>query len=187
MVPPEFRNSNKMNAVKYRYAEDSLGCIVDVETVDRECRGEYRCISCGEELVSVIGDKRRRHYRHKNISASCSEETYLHQIGKRLFYDTYRSCLDGNRDFHIVLAHPRVCDFCANAGPCCMPPVQRASSLTNYFTQVYLERADGNFVPDVLLLADSGKKAYIEIAVRHCVEREKRSSGVRLIEIRIEG
>jgi len=162
------------------------GFVVDIEGADRERRGEYRCLSCGEALISVIGDKRRRHFRHKIISPACSVETYLHEIGKQLFYDTYKSCLDGDGDFQIELLCPRVCDYCARKGPCDMSPRPSVFSLTQYFKEIHLERPDGDFVPDLLLVSESGEKLYAEIAVTHCVTRDKISSGVRLIEIRIE-
>jgi len=176
-----------MNTIKYKYAMDSVGRITDIETVDREHRGEYTCISCGQDLVSVIGNVRKRHFRHKVISGACSTETYLHQMGKRLFYDSYSSCLhDGTDGFPIMLECPRVCDHCVNKGPCDLPPQSRTFCLTRFFKEIYLERPDGDLVPDLLLLAESGEKLYVEIVVTHCASRHKISSGVRLIEIQIE-
>lgn len=176
-----------MNAIRYRYGKDSLGRIIDVETVDRDHRGEYTCISCGRDLVSVIGDVRQRHFRHKVVTTSCSMETYLHQMGKQLFYDVYNSHLrDGTDGFPIILECPRVCDHCVTKGPCALPPQPRGFCLTQFFKKIYIERLDGDFVPDLLLLTESGEKLYIEIVVTHCASRHKTSSGTRLIEIRID-
>lgn len=47
-----------MNTVRYKYARDSAGHIIDIETVDREHTVAYTCVSCGLDLVAVIGDVR---------------------------------------------------------------------------------------------------------------------------------
>jgi hypothetical protein len=108
-------------------------------------------------------------------------------MGKQLFYDVYSSCLrDGIDNFPIMLECPRVCDHCVTKGPCALPPRSRSFCLTQFFKKIYLERPDGDFVPDLLLLAESGEKLYVEIVVTHCASRYKISSGIRLIEIRIE-
>jgi hypothetical protein len=175
------------NIIKYKYARDSFGRMVDIETIDREQRGQYSCISCGHDLVSVIGDIRQCHFRHKVVSTICSLETYLHQVAKQLFYDIYSSCLFERKDaFQIVLEHPRLCSYCMDKGPCALHPQSYNYFLTSFFSKIYMEKPDGSFVPDLLLLNESGDKLYIEIVVTHSVSHDKISSGTKLIEIRIE-
>jgi len=49
-----------------------------------------------------------------------------------------------------------------------------------------LEKSDGAFIPDLLLLTEAGERLYVEIVVTHSASRHKASSGIRLIEIQIQ-
>ena len=117
---------------------------------------------------------------------SCSLETYLHQVGKQLFYETYQSCLNSERLFDIIFERPRLCDRCEQTSACEMSSRPFSYSLTNSFKNISLEKRDDIFIPDILLKTESGEKLYVEIVVTHYSTQDKMSSGVRLIEIKIE-
>jgi hypothetical protein len=175
-----------MKQIKYRYGLNSENRIIDILTVDPMNRGDYRCISCGQTLSAVLGQKRTMHFRHKTVTKSCLEETYLHRLGKRLFYDTFNSRLEKKQPFEIIFTRPRECNFCQISVPCRIAPKQETIDLTQKFTRAYLEKLDNGFVPDILLQADSGEVMYVEIAVTHESSEDKISSGVELIEISIQ-
>jgi len=175
-----------MKQIKYRYGLGYENSIVDILTVDPKNRGKYRCISCGQTLCAVLGNKRTKHFRHETITESCSEETYLHQLGKRLFYDTFNSRLKKKQPFEILIMRPRECNFCQISVPCQIAPKQETIDLTKKFTRAYIEKPDNGFVPDILLQADSGEVMYVEIAVTHKSSEDKISSGVEFIEISVQ-
>ena len=82
--------------VKYKYAIDDVGEVIDIETVDKEATIRYLCIGCGQELVPKIGEKRQRHFAHKANTINCSKETYLHKLSKEKLYRYLRFCIINN-------------------------------------------------------------------------------------------
>ena len=168
-----------VSGVKYRFAADQEGQVVSIESEGVTRSSDYTCLSCRNILRPVLGQMRKKHFRHK-YDVNCSPETYLHNLAKMTFYGTYRSCLDEGTPFwleHLVL---RECTFCT-AGPCKVKSGYERTDLTRFFPEIHLEQRDGEFVPDILLTGD--RKMYIEIAVTHRLEESKRASGLRIIEI----
>ena len=96
--------------IKYRFACGSTGRVVDVKTLvkDQVKEDMYQCVACGEPLTPVLGEIRQKHFRHV-VEADCSRESYLHQLGKLLFLQTYRHCLATNTPFVIELPEQRIC------------------------------------------------------------------------------
>ena len=103
-------------SIKYRYALDEDQQVVDVEDLTEADRKDYECIACGHVLCPVMGKIRRKHFRHQ-ADVECSGETYLHWLGKLVFRQVYRQCLDTGTAFEIRLARRRICTNCEN-GPC---------------------------------------------------------------------
>ena len=171
------RNSainQKNQTIKYKYALDTSGEIISIDQVVPSNRSEYKCLSCGGKLVAVLGEKRQKHFRHAVVTESCSLETYLHHMGKLLFYETYQSCLKNGKKYEIEIKKPRVCNYCKDitnyckeATICKMADQLVRYDLTEYFKHISLEKADGDFIPDVQLTNNSGEKIYIEIMVTH--------------------
>ena len=168
-------------AIKYRYALDD-GQIIDIQS-DEVPRKEYCCLSCGNVLLAVLGDIRQKHFRHK-VQVDCSSETYLHNLAKRVFYQTYLDCLANNRPFFFEHKVPIRCNACNDHGPCDAGFELKRTDLTKHFTKIELEARDGQFIPDVLLKSNS-ERLYVEIAVTHFVEQNKATSGVRIIEVHV--
>ena len=89
--------------IKYQYAKNSSGELVDINIINKDCNNEkYFCIACKQELIPKLGDKRIHHFAHKIDTYNCSKETYLHELGKKIFYEIYLQCLNTNEPFYIV-------------------------------------------------------------------------------------
>ena len=168
--------------IKYKYALGFNNQIVDIVNLTEDDRLDYECISCGTILRPVMGFKRKKHFRHK-IDIDCSKETYLHRIGKLLFLQVYQECLKSIKPFVVEFSQPRICNLCIEHGPCQVSPQLVKYDLTRGFQKIHLETKDGTFIPDLLLLSDSGEKLYIEIVVTRFATEIKRSSGYKIIEI----
>jgi CRISPR/Cas system endoribonuclease Cas6 (RAMP superfamily) len=61
--------------------------IISISEVKKGNDSKYFCISCGNELIPKMGVIREHHFAHKNKQENkilCSEETYLHRLGKNI-------------------------------------------------------------------------------------------------------
>lgn len=176
----------------YRYAYDDAGTLVDVLEVSAEhiqLGYSYTCIGCGQPLIAKVrGTKRRKHFAHKVVTPTCTEETYLHKLAKQTFFDEYQTCLETGQPYNIELLHQKHCTaFAGLFGTPCIRTIVQTHDLTRYYDRISLEHRDGQFIPDVLLQSskDSTRKLYIEVAVTHLSSDEKLHSGERIIEIDI--
>lgn len=170
--------------IKYRYALSISGRVVDVFTLTPSDRRDYTCIACGRPLRPVMGEIRQKHFRHKE-EVVCSSETYLHKLGKMLFYQVYQECLATKTPFEIEYGRPRACVACSDYGPCEFGRDMVKYDLTQGFSHISLETPDNAFIPDLLLQNERGDKLYVEIAVTHFATESKRASGARIIELAI--
>jgi len=168
--------------IKYRYAADENGAVVEIES-DRVIRSkDYTCLSCNNILRPVLGEVNQKHFRHK-VQVACSYETYLHNLAKRIFFQSYTDCLRSGIPYNFEHKIARHCTYCKH-GPCHVGFTSKETDLTCYFKEIFIETRDGEFVPDILL--QNGKESlYVEIAVTHYLEEPKENSGVRIIEITI--
>lgn len=175
--------------IRYRYALESSGKIADVTELqpeERHQRAPYLCLGCGRELIANLGTKRRKHFSHRpgNI---CSRETYLHKLGKQIFYERYTQCLEEGLPFEVELSVPGQCNRYRDllGGPCRIERSRRFD-LTRYFREIKLEVPVDRVIPDVLLRSeDASEHLFIEFAVTHKCEPEKVGRGDRIIEIEI--
>ena len=72
--------------IKYRYAHNSDGQIVNIDEIKRNESEEnelYTCLACGNELITRLGNVKINHFAHKQ-TINCSGETYLHNLGKKV-------------------------------------------------------------------------------------------------------
>lgn len=179
-----------MQDIKYQYAINSSGKTVNATNLiaSIEVRSEtYKCLSCENFLIPVLGEKRKKHFRHKaDIQIQCSLETYLHKLGKIRFYDVYNSCLAKKIPFLIEITFTQRCNFQKESQYICtFRQGKQRFDITQYFKSIKLEKKDECFVPDLLLISDKGEKIYIEVAVTHKSTQEKIDSGHRIIELTI--
>jgi hypothetical protein len=180
-----------MQDIKYQYAINSNGETVYAANLiaSQEVRNEaYKCVSCDHTLIPVLGEKRKKHFRHKaDIQVQCSPETYLHKLGKIRFYEIYTDCLANKIPFWIEIEVTQRCTFYPQFQQICRfwNKYKKRFDLTQYFKKISLEKKDNSFIPDVLLTSEKGETLYIEIAVTHQSTIEKISSGYRIIELTI--
>ena len=176
--------------IKYQYAKDEKGNLIDIYNLDVKDRTHFKffCIGCGNELIARIGKIKVPHFSHKKVD-TCSGETYLHLLGKQLFYDNYIECLNTNTPFEVEFYQARICNhYEQDLGVKCEleGSVERID-LTQYFDKISIEEREDSFIADVMLTSKSGKdKIFIEIAVTHLSTEKKINSKYRIIEIEID-
>ena len=177
--------------VRYLYALDSEKEIVSADSlVGALQRGSYTCVSCGRAMIArVNGGLQTPHFGHK-AKLECNGETYLHNTAKKVFASTYLDCLSKDKPFMISFSAPRVCNrYKPLTGKTCDVSIDRHKyDLTDYYTELKVEKKHEEFVPDVSLHSSLKPEnvVYIEIAVSHFLSEKKKTSGKRIIEITIE-
>lgn len=178
-----------METVQYQYAINSSGKTINIDSLiagSEVRREQFKCISCDNLLLPVLGQTRRKHFRHK-VDIKCSHETYLHKLAKFKFYEIYNTCLQENQPFRIEINSTQYCSFHEEKLliPCIFSKDKQKFDLTEYFKDIKLETKDGNFIPDLLLTSRKGEKIFVEIAVTHKSTIKKRQSQQRIIELNI--
>lgn len=179
--------------ITYQYAQCDDGSVKHVSQVSVEYRKNhlFTCLGCGSKLEAVVNvTKRLPHFRHSE--SKCSLETYLHQLGKRLFKDLFeKNRMMGvplNVDYEIEhQCGVEKCKYGKNE-KCYGQSGKAKIDLLKKFTNIEVEKFDlaTGLTPDILLSNDDGDKLYVEIAVTHISTEEKISSGVPIIEIYLE-
>jgi hypothetical protein len=173
--------------IKYKYAVDSSGKIVNINTINRDfCQNEkYLCIDCGQELIPKLGNIRIHHLSHKYDVYSCSKESYLHKLGKKLFYEIYLQCLNAKEPFFIITPIIVACKYKKISNTqTCMAEVGKID-LTTFFTNIECEKEYDGFRPDLTLL-NNNEKIFIEIVNTHYSDEKKVNSNNRIIEIDVK-
>lgn len=174
-------------AIKYRYAEDENGAVVDIFGLTEKDRKDYICLGCDRVLRPALGEIRKKHFRHK-VDDNCSQETYLHRMGIYLFHKTYQDCINQNNKFTLETPVKNVC-HCCEEGPCNQPETSTICDLSSKYRQSIIEKrdliSDDIFIPDIMLYDGNFNKIYIEIAVSHKSSQKKVDSGIPIIEIEI--
>jgi hypothetical protein len=180
-----------MSIIKYKFAYNSQKEIIDVQNLskeDKSSKHKFECLSCGHEMIAVIGEKRIKHFRHKVITEiNCSPETYLHKLAKIKFHETYQNCLKNNKPFNIKIFMNRECNFYENdfTLTCELEPQKMTFDLTKHFKKISVESREQSFIPDILLETENQEKMFFEVAVTHESTPEKINSGYRIIEFTI--
>ena len=179
------------NTIEYQFAENSLGNRIDINNINNSNEEKYFCISCKQELVPRLGNIRAHHFYHKNPVYNCSKETYLHELGKKTFYETYLQCLYEKTPFYICSSlfneFSSVCNYFEvfKSKKCIMNNINKIN-LTKYFINIEMEKNQENYRPDITLINNLGERIFIEIAVTHPCEEEKIKSKNKIIEITIK-
>ena len=176
--------------VRYQFARDLEGQIIHIQNLERGSvkKSTYKCLSCGNELIAKIGHIKERHFAHKAQHA-CSGETYLHQLGKKLFETEYLHCLSAGLPFSIEYVEEKLCNYKESKFKVCcdLGNEKKQFDLTKYFNQILVEHNFDEFRPDIMLLSSkTQEKIFIEIAVTHLSTAKKLESNIRLIEIKVE-
>lgn len=176
-----------MSTVQYAYALNSSGDVVHINQAhDRS--DYYKCIDCKNILIPKRGEVKSWHFAHKS-TVLCSGETYLHKLGKQVFYEEFSKCIAQKLPFFIELPTQKECTHYKEIGASCITGLTFPRyDFTKYFDKIELEKHDDGFIPDLKLTSKgSTVKVYVEIAVTHKVTTIKRDSGHRIIEIELSG
>ncbi|MDR2927858.1 MAG: competence protein CoiA [Cytophagaceae bacterium] len=176
--------------IKYQYAIDENKKLVNIDSLNEENRNKSKffCIGCGNELIAKLGKIKIHHFAHKK-EVICSGETYLHLLGKQLFYDNYIDCLTNSTPFYIELYQKRTCNhYEKELGlECRLEEKITPFDLTKYFDNIELEAKEDSFIADILLTnKNNNDKMFVEIAVTHLSTEQKLNSNYRIIELKIE-
>ena len=151
-------------------AIDAEGRRADVRDVANGLQCRCVCFECGQLVLAKQGPKLRWHFAH-HAPTNCrpTPESELHFFAKTLLAD------------RLWLWIPEVR---AQAAGRTEPISDRR---TYEFSEVLVEKADGNVRPDLLLVTASGKILHVEIYVRHRVDPIKleklKSRGISSVEI----
>lgn len=177
--------------IKYRYAHNSDGQIVNIDEIKRnesEKNELYTCIACGNELITRLGNVKIHHFAHKQ-TINCSGETYLHNLGKKVFFEEYTSCLKKGQPFYIEQIQEKICNCLEKefGKRCFLNSSLALFDLTLYFDSIRIEERESDFIPDLKLIRTStNEMIFIEIAVTHLSTEKKLSSKYRIIELNVD-
>lgn len=183
------------NDVLYQFAENKDGQIIDILELSNEGKvknSPFLCIGCKNEMIPVLNVKTgyKKYFRHKS-NCNCSKESYLHNFSKKKFYQNYLHRLEKGMPFHIKVPFKGVCDkYSDSLGLVCDKGVfYEDVDITKLYDLAFLEKKVGErFIADVLLKSSTNAidDLLIEIAVTHHCSEEKKKSGLKIIELKVE-
>lgn len=175
--------------IKYRFALDTKDNLIDIRNLERNELSKddiFFSIDFKQLLIPRLGKIKTKHFAHKpNIDILGSSETYLHALGKKIFYSDYSNCLQTKTPFYINYTIQKHCNRLEQEYEiiCNLKQENEKFDLTRYFTEILIEKKDDTFIPDILLVNPYTKeKIYIEMAVTHLVSDEKKHSKHRIVE-----
>jgi hypothetical protein len=146
------------------------GELVSIHSVESGLKCNCFCVSCGGKLVARKGEMKIHHFAHHTDSnCSSSAETALHMAAKEVL----------KKEKRIILPPLIAFDTYDNQ-------IVLKESVEVKFDEIYLEKKQGDFRPDIIGVKN-GTKIFIEIAVSHIVDSNKRKKveklGVSMIEV----
>ena len=174
--------------ITYHNAVDTDGKIINIKEVTPESRaGHYYCVGCGAEMSAVLGTKREHHFRHKGDS--CSFETYLHQLGKKVLKQRFET----QKEFIISY---RIQYYCGKTNNCELYPYVKCCNrkeicecdLKKEYDTCEEESYHNGFRADLKLSNSQHPEKepiFLEIAVKHECDEKKIKSGIKIIELKI--
>ena len=173
--------------IKFNFAKNDKGEIIRIGSVNEGNRKDnFFCISCEKRLGVRLGKIRRKHFFHLG-KIECNEETYLHKLGKEIFYQNYLNHLKHQKPLFLSYSVKKICNcFKLKDLSCELGVFSKEFNLTERFTQILIEKKEGSFIPDLKLIDNQGNVIFIEIAVTHKCDQEKIDSGFRIIEFDVQ-
>lgn len=155
-----------------------------IRSVDEVARGlgcECVCPTCGDKVIARQGEVREWHFAHVSVSdCEHAAEGALHRAAKQLLVESGGMTIPEAR----VPANVTLPDGRTGYGEAFRPEAWID------FQQAEAEKAFGEIRPDVTAMTD-GKMLFIEVAVTHFVDAEKRAVLAKLqiptIEIDLSG
>lgn len=180
-----------MSRIKYHYAKNQYGVIIDIADVAKEDRESqhFFCIGCGAEMIPKLGEVKARHFAHKVESPKCNLETYLHKLTKLCLKNKF----DSSKTFEIAYWQEVKCSDNASCPfyreDECKEKKLKIFNLREYYDTCQEEERAGSFIAD-LKISSSYKSGVppvtIEVFVSHKCTLPKKESGLKIIEVRIK-
>lgn len=154
------------------------GVPVHISEVPSGRSADCQCAACGHVLVAKKGPIKIHHFAH-DTGNSCSWESALHDMGKRLLEHRIKLALERNAELPISWG-------CVRCGG------RHTGNLLRRATIVDLERVYNGVRPDLLLSNGSAKAiAALEVVVTHYPEQNAiavyRAGGVEMFTFVLEG
>uniref|UniRef100_UPI004047594C hypothetical protein n=1 Tax=Roseivirga sp. TaxID=1964215 RepID=UPI004047594C len=175
--------------IKYSWAKYENRPI-HISEVDLNMRkeGAFFNIVTNERMTAYLEGKFRPHFHHISEN-SVSYETYLHQVAKEVFQETYLNALSNKSPFYMEYyvnakcnLHSKITDIICDFGV-----IIEKFDLTEVFDLIHIEKNYEQFRPDIRLSSTKNNEVlFIEIQVKHKSTEKKLNSGNRIIEIKIE-
>lgn len=142
-----------------------------IDLIGKEQQSDFTCLGCDNILIAKVNGKiKQPHFAHKSIQ-ECTGETYLHRLGKQVFFEVYQKCLEENEPFYITFHVSKKCNKFKRSirKNCDLGFIEKKFDLTEYFSIIEVEKKEENFIPDLLLSRANfpEENIYIEIAVTH--------------------
>lgn len=141
-------------------------------------------------IARLKADKREPHFAHYR-DGTCSRETYLHQLGKKMFAEMFEHCRTNKIPLSVDFLQQGVC----NTRECPLgakTPCEGSSRTGKFYllpdySNCSVEQFDAEtgFRPDILLTNEQGDKVYVEIVVTHETTQKKIDAGIPIVEIPI--
>ena len=178
--------------IKYSYCVNENNELVHISNMTSETKhgSQLYCLQCGHVMIPKLGEKRVRHFAHKQ-SYACDGESYLHKLAKRKIREKFMS----SETFPIVFNRQTYCsekDNCRffSSEECGQESVRVKSDLKQWEGKVVYDTCEeeikiGEFRPDLLLTCSTMPKrvpVFIEIFKTHQSEEPKITSGNKIIE-----
>lgn len=181
-----------MPQVTYQNAFDESGLRVHISDIEPAThRGRvFKCISCGRDLVAKIGNPEKAHskaphFAHKQ-KCECSEENYLHKLGKLRFKERFES------GEPIFIKCPTI-KLCPDSQSCALFNEERCSSeeeqsfnIRDWYDTCTEEKEYDGYRADLLLESSEHPERaplFIEIVYTHKCSPQKIESKNKIIEI----
>ncbi len=180
-----------MAAIKYKYALNEQGRVVSIRQafLERNDNHKYFCLGCGSKMIPRLGDVRTWHFAHSGDDVSCSQETYIHKLAKRLIKDKF----ERESSFEVGYYKEKKCSDIQSC-PFAKSEECKAYELETFDLKKYYDTCDeekqiGEYVADLLFTLSSKPERdpiLIEIFVSHECTQQKKKSGHRIIEIHLK-
>ena len=186
-------HKQNVNDVLYGFEYNEEKQIIDIHDVSIDYRKNHKfyCLHCGNEMVaSLKDDYRRKHFRHKT-TVECDYDHYLHTLSEYLFKKAY----DSASTFFLSYQKYQECvnQSCKYRNlDCDRRTIRHDVNLKEWYPFCEIEKGikgkDGNnYIADILLTSDrlDFPPLLIEIFVTHECTEQKKMSGLRIAELKI--
>lgn len=147
------------------------GYLISIHDVKSGLECDCICAGCGGKLVAKKGDILDHHFAHY-VESDCNngQESAIHKLSKNII-NSVGSIYVPNLEFNLMGLSKKIRIF--NGG-------------SFKYSNVILEKKYGEVIPDIVLSCGD-KKIFVEIAVTHFIDNEKREKlrniGIPTMEI----